>query len=538
MQEVRVFAGEQPAIAARLLEAPHATKAINCRLDNGNLRALESPKAVAPQPTLRAGTKSLFLYADTHWFSFSQYRDIALSPIRQDQYDRVYFAGGGVIPQYTRNDAATSSENAMPVTVFTLGVPSPDEAPALSYDAPDTDVDPLDNNTRYYVTTYSTIMGEESAPSPVSQKLVMIDPDNESVTVGLPTMVANTFQITTVNVYRSATGGEDAAFFLVGSTPYGETEFVDTPDSELDITLATEGYAMPPEDLHALVGINGGMLVGATGKTVCVSEAYLPYAWKQSGQLVAKNDVVAIAPLPSGAIVATTGEPELLSGYAPDAMSLDRLELAQACISARSMVDMGTQAIYASPDGLVSASVEGARLVSESMIHRDQWQALNPASIHAYHHEGDYIGFYDIDGSTKGGFIFSPGRSDLIFLDFYADTGYRDLNSDKLYLLINDTLMVYRGDPANPLRFIWRSKVFDTKHQHYAMYRIKHGVSDFVGTTVRIITEDGEIHETVLDNEEWGYIPPGLYNQWQIEVESTETIEGILLGNSLDELGM
>lgn len=540
MQEVRVFAGEQPAIAARLLETPHATKAVNCRLDNGNLRGLPSPVNVSPQPSIANNADTLFLYAGTHWFSFQNYRDVVKSPIREDQYDRIYFAGGGTTPQYTRNDVATGGDNPLPAQTFTLGVPAPDNAPTLTYpNEEQTDVDPLDNETRFYVTTYVTTIGEESAPSPVSNKLVLSDPENDSVLVGLPTMISNTYQITHVNIYRSATAGEDAAFFLVGKVAYGTAEFTDAADTTLGPTLATEGFAMPPESLTALTKINGGMLVGATGKTVCVSEAYLPYAWKKANQLVANDDIVAIAPLPNGAIVATTGYPELLSGYSPDALSLDRLELEQACVSARSMVDMGTRAIYASPDGLVAASVKGAELLTSGIFHPEQWQALNPESIHAYHHEGEYIGFYKVSASEKGGFIYNPSRRDISFIDLYATSGYRDLNSDNLYLVVNNTLIKYREHATQKERYTWRSKVFDTAHSHYAMYRIKHKAgSDTAQTTVVIYTEDGEVFRDTLDDGEWGYIPPGLYQQWQIEIEGTQEVEAILLGNSLSELGV
>lgn len=539
MQDVRVFAGEQPAIAPRLLETPHATKAINCRLDNGNVRGIPASVAVSPMPTLANNPQTLFLYAGTYWFSFSNYRDVVKSPIREDQYDRVYFSGGGIRPQYTRNDVATGGVNPLPAQTFTLGVPAPEQAPQLTYTADSSDDEPLDDETRYYVITYVTLLGEESGPSPISDKVVISHPETDAVTVSLPLLVSNTYQITHVNIYRSATGGDAADFFYVGQVAYGTPTFDDVAGTTLGVTLATENYAMPPEDLHGLTKINGGMLVGATGKTVCVSEPYLPYAWKSGNQLVAGDEVVAIAPLPNGAIVTTTGYPELLSGFTSDDMSLDRLELDQACVSARSVVDMGTRVIYASPDGLVSASVEGARLLTDGMLHPEQWQQLNPTSIHAYHHEGEYIGFYYVSDSDKGGFIFNPSRRDIRFLDTYASAGYRDLNSDNLYLVTDNTLVIYRASTQHTERYTWRSKVFDTAYSHYAMYRIKHKAgSDVTQTALTIITEDGELQTETLTGDDFGYIKPGLFKQWQIEIQSDQEIEAILLGNSLEELGV
>ena len=73
-------------------------------------------------------------------------------------------------------------------------------------------------------------------------------------------------------------------------------------------------------------------------------------------KLTVKSDIVAIAPLPSGLLVLTKEKPAIISGLDPSAMALSEIDSNQACVSKRSVVDMGSAVMYASPDGLVMAT--------------------------------------------------------------------------------------------------------------------------------------------------------------------------------------
>lgn len=530
MLRVDVFAGEQPAVSARLLDNPQATVSKNCLLTNGDLRAFEGALPVAVQPPLAASSNTLYLYG-SNWFSWDGTVNAVSSPVRQDPYDRVYFTGLDC-PRYTRNDIANGA-GVKPSVSYKLGVPAPD-VPVLEYTAPSENTDLLDDETRFYLCTYITTTGEESKPSPVSEKLVVQAPLTDVVTVNLPSPFVNEQDISQVRIYRSATGGDDAGFFSVGTVAVGTISFDDDPTVvSLGATLATESYDLPPTDMHSLIKLSGGFLIGASGQTVCPSEAYLPYAYKTENQQVANAPIVAMAAIPNGAVVATEGYPELLTGFSPDTISLSRLELEQSCVSARSMVDMGDIAIYVSPDGLVGVNVSGASLLTENIIERVQWQALNPQSMHGCHHEGKYIGFYD----GVGGFVFDPRRKDFIFLDFYASATYRDLAGDKLYLLIDDALHEWRA--GEKLLATWRSKEFRTPPGGFVFFRVKHGPGEILtNTVVSVITEDGLLHSETLEINDWGYLPPGLFESWQIEVQSSANIESVMLGNDLAELGV
>jgi hypothetical protein len=274
MFRVDVFAGEVRGVAPRLIDKTQATKAVNCLLSNGDLRSIEEALPLDVQPTLAGGVSSLYLYG-THFFSWAGRVNAVGSPVRQDAYDRVYFTGDGV-PKYTRNDIALGA-GALPFADYELGIPAPDAAPIITYEAPETNEDPLDDDTRYYVCTFASTVGEESAPSPVSAKVVVQAPDTDTLTVSLPTLLTNSSDVAFVTLYRSATGGSTAEFYKVKTVAIGTESVVDdVPESSLGNLLATEYFEKPPTDMHSLIMITGGMLVGASGQTVCPSEAYLP----------------------------------------------------------------------------------------------------------------------------------------------------------------------------------------------------------------------------------------------------------------------
>jgi hypothetical protein len=249
---------------------------------------------------------------------------------------------------------------------------------------------------------------------------------------------------------------------------------------------------------------------------------------------VANAPIVAMAPLSTGAVIGTTGYPELMSGYAPEEVALTKLNLEQACVSAASMVSMGNMVVYASPDGLVMVNESQATLATDRVIEPKQWLLLNPSTIHAYQHEGLYIGFYD----GVGGFIFDPRRSDFVFLDFYASAGFRDLSSDVLYLVIDGQLCEWRMGDA--LVKTWRSIEHKTPPVSYPFFRVKFKPgTDYSAEVVNVYTEEGLLHSEVMDSgRDWGYLPSTLATSWFIEVVGRADVEAVILGDDIQSMSV
>ncbi|MEC4091583.1 hypothetical protein [Pseudoalteromonas rubra] len=533
------FGGEVPAIPPERLSDHQATLATNCLLDDADLTPLHAPQTLTDQPQIpQPKHNTLYLYSPGKWFVFEDDVDVVPSPILQDAFGRVYFTGAGK-PKVTNNTLATGS-GVLPASAYELGVPAPSKKPGTTLQpGSGEDEEGLDDDeTRYYVYTYVTDTGEESAPSPLSNRLVMTKPsDRVALTLSAPDN--NISGITHFNVYRSAESAEDALFQLVAKLPLHTTSYTDTKrQDQLTHVLSTIDYLPPPEDLNGLIGLDGGMLAGFTGSTVCISEAYLPYAWPDKYQLKTKWPIVGMKALPGGAVVCTEGEPYLLMGTAPDAMMLETTGTQQACVSKRSMVAMDGYVLYASPDGIVRVAGGVAELISEPLFKPRQWQALKPETIHAYYHEGEYIAFYGDTtnglGYGTGGFILNPGRRDVRYFDFYSPAGYRDLKSDSFYILMTGKLKKWSGDAVLPAT--WRSKKFKTTVTNFAVCQVQ--ADDISGIEITLYADGNLFHRQTLTTEFDGtfWLPPGLHSTWQVEIKTTKPVRAITLAESPEDL--
>lgn len=532
------FGGEKPAIPAQRLEDYSATRAMNCLLDDQDLTPLIGPLTLQNQPALPATVKkdTIYLYERDHWFVFSNDVDLVPSPIIEDPYARIYFTGDGA-PKVTTNEVATGA-GVLPAASFLLGVPKPSVAPVVKLVSGEQD-DPEgidDDESRFYVYTYVTATGEESAPSDLSNKLVLKTPLLDKVEVTVSPPANNLHNITHINIYRSASSAEDAFFMSVVQVPISTTKYTDALlDAELGPLLETDGYLPPPEDLHGLVGLSGGMLAGFSGRNVCISEAYLPYAWPQRYQQKTEWPIVGIVAVQGGAVVCTEGEPYLLQGTAPDSMLLENTGTQQACVSKRSIVAMDGFVLYASPDGMVMVNGSGAELISTELIKPKQWRELNPQTIHAYYHESEYIAFYKGSDGVFGGFILNPQRRDIRFFDFYASAGYRDLATDSFYILVNGSLKKWADGSAMPAK--WKSKEFVYPDSNFSLCKVS--APDISGVQVLIFADGKIIHSQTLSNEHNGvfWLPSGLHNRWQVQINTIKPINSITLATSYQELG-
>lgn len=475
---VPTFKGQNNAFAPRLINNEQAQLASNCSVKNGNLAPLKQRSGVSPQPTLAGSINTLFLYQDTHWFSWSDDVDVIESPISDDQYQRVYFTGDGV-PKYTTNSLATGT-GVLPFAEIELGLDSPDAfaVSATYYDqSQDLDenddigdytvetesgyinIETDDDETRFYVCTYVTEFGEESAPSVVTSEVNLFH-ENDNVTLTFSdTGGFGSQRIDRRRIYRSATSGDVTEFFLVDELPVGTSTYTDSKSTyELGATLTTESFVKPPDDLKGLIATSNGVVIGYVGNTIVPSEPYLPYAFPLEYRQTLQDEVVAMAEMSAGVVIATTDKPAIMQGVLPDSFTMTVIDAALPCVSKRSMVDMGEAAIFASHDGLVSVSQSGAQLVTQNLLSTEYWQSLNPSTIQAYRYNNYYVGFY----GGVGGFVFDLQRGDFFTLDFYASAGYFHSASGKLYLVVDGELTVF--DEGAALSYSWTSKEFDVRN--------------------------------------------------------------------------
>ncbi len=279
--------------------------------------------------------------------------------------------------------------------------------------------------------------------------------------------------------------------------------------------------------MQGLCQMANGICAGFAGNAVMFSAAYLPYAWPEGYRGTTEHPIVAIAAVGTSLVVATQGYPYLFSGVTPSAINGTKLPVEQACVSAASLVVLNGMGVYASPDGLVAVSADGAVLLTDALIDRDSWQALRPDTLNAAAVEGRYVAQYE-----GGAFIFDPVSQDFTRLSENWTTAVNDIERDVL-MVVDGTQVRAWQQAATPLSYTWRSKVFRIpRHSVMTCARI-----EAAGEVAVRFLADGQV---VLALPAVGSrpfrLPPVRASSWQVEISATVPVERILLASHLKAL--
>lgn len=247
-----------------------------------------------------------------------------------------------------------------------------------------------------YLFTYVNDVGEEGGVFLPSTTITR--PDGSTVVVttstSLPAYLTDEYYIVAKRIYRSVESNTGAVFAFVAEIPLAQADYTDTvSDSDLGAPLETELYALPPDGMRGIIALPNGIMAGFVKNQLCLSARNHPHAWPVEYRLTTDTDIVAITNIDSIVVVATESYPYLAGGKDPAAYSMRKLDqVKQACVSKRSMGVLSVfGAVYASPDGLTAIAASGQdRNLTEAIFTRDQWQALEPATILGVVHDDVY----------------------------------------------------------------------------------------------------------------------------------------------------
>jgi len=531
---------------------------------------LESGRLVATKEdvdsyTLQNGARrSIYYYRDTSWLEWSE-DDVSVvtGPIPGDTLDRLYFTGDDY-PRVGTVTTMVSGSSGFPVNSYRLGVPAPSAAPSTSKSGTaDADATPNDVS---YVYTLVTAFGEEGPPSSPSAIATVTDGETVVVTLHAGSQPSGNYNFGTGSlkrIYRSNTGSTNTTFQYVDKVAYTATTYTDTKDAAtLGEVLPSSTWIGPPDDntslypdgmLKGLIPLSQGVMAGFTGKRLCLSEPFLPHAWPISYRITTEEDIVAIASTANGVVALTDGQPYFITGTEPSAMTAIRVDLAQACVNTKSVVDMGNYVLYAGPDGLCAVESAQGQVITKGLASVAQWNAsYNPLTIRAFKHEGTYVAFH-----SGGGWVFDPrgGENALTTLTLSADVrgGYMNPKDGELYIIVGNKIRKYRGGSASKtLKF--KSKSFTTASPTsmgwvsvdanaypvtvkvwgdgtlVAHYTISVSGSAYaLATTVPSGISNGIIRESLMR------MPSHISHQWEVQVEGTD-INEFCLAQSIDEI--
>lgn len=537
------FSGEIPRRSARLLPQDAAKLAENTDLRSGELRAFADLGAAVALP--KAGTpNTIYRFADSFWLHWTDSEapdgvDVSRGVVEGDTSEHTFFCDG-VAPRVTWSPIATQGgDGEYPSVSYLLGVPAPTVAPTVTETVVGAGDDPVSRSWAYtWVATWGGSRKVEGPPSPASSVLDV--PDDSEVTVSWSEATPAGRNITHIRVYRLVSSDAGSRFYFVAEVPVASTNYVDTledvvANGEIDSTR----YNPPPGGLRGIRALPNGAMVGYEGNRLYIAEPYLPHAWPDR-DLATKDPIVGIGVSGTAVVVATEGLPYVFQGQDPSSYAGRRLKANQACVSRRSVVELGDMGVgYASPDGFILAGSDGVRNLMEQWFSRREWQALNPSSIHAYYWDGRLVFFYD-NGAAQGGYMWDPseGEGALYRIDVYADHAHYDFGTDTLYLLVGGSVQAWAGHAANLRTYRWRSRewltdrplVFTAGQVFAASY------SDL---TLRVYADGVLRHaQSVTGLEPFRLPGESLGRVWEVEVEGTDPVYSAAIAETVAELGM
>lgn len=525
---VRQFRGRAPRLTPRLLADNQAQASSNTWFKRGSLTPLKANSAVLTLPKSPVQTIHRFGQSGTneanYWFCFTGDVDVVRGPIAGDTQERTYYTDG-TLPKVTDGSIALGAN--MPVASYTLGVPAPGTAPVAVVGGTPTSPTAL-AETRLYIVTLVTAWGEEGQPSDGSN-FVDVQP-GETVTLTLPAAPGGNFNFSAKRIYRSVPGSLGTPYLFVAEVPVATTEYVDSlTATDLGEELPSLDNEMPPAALKGLTAGPGGVMAGFDGKDVYFCEPFKPYAWPSKYSLTVDAAIVGIAVFDTSWLILTQSGPYLISGADPANYTMVKADLAQACVSKRSIVQIDGGVVFASPDGLFLIGGGVTRNLTEALFSRAEWQALAPSTLSGYVVDSQYVGFY----GESAGFVLDLQTGDWTDLPWYASAGYYDPVLDALYL-VTDSNSLVKFDSGSNATLTWRSKAF------YLPQAVNMGAGRVEAASYPVtfkVYADGVLkHTQTVASGAPFYLPAGyLANTWEFEVSGSYEVFSAAVAQSMSE---
>jgi hypothetical protein len=488
------FGGMVPAADDRLLPDRAAVHSENTWLYKGRLSGIPQPTLVR---TCTTGTGKVFRIPngqpdanhipDSIWLEFvNPDTDVVRAPVIGDEFDRYYWASSSHAPRYNTRDRIEAGDDP-----WLLGIPQP-AAPELVVTGGAADVE-----TRSYVVTWVSAYGEEG---PVSDPVTVTDNPDGSWDLTLTAAAATDLggvgddrYLTHTRIYRTIVSSLGVAtYYLVEEIDISDLSYSDTLDDDevlLNNALVSTNWTGPPDDLEGFTMMPNGILVGWRNNELWFSEPYRPHAWPAAYVQVVDYPIVGLGVINQTLVVCTQGYPAFATGINPSSVTLSHTRNLEPCMSRGSIVSAPGGVYYASPNGLIFATLSGVANITYDLISKDEWDrfiALTTVRAgllgNAYYAFGSQIaGSFDEDGfdtdsfaqedfdGAYSGFMLDPINKTVAFNVMSHPVAAVNVTNDpwsgELFLIKADDNL-YRIDLANlepnPSVYLWRSKVFQT----------------------------------------------------------------------------
>lgn len=542
MAAIRIasFGGISPATNKVALGDTAAQRAVNCKLHAGVLQPFKAPATVHTPTANLSPYKTIYRYdqdAQTptqYWFTFTTDVDVVKGAVAGDENERTYYTGDGV-PKVTDVTIGISSA-PYPSSYFRLGIPAPSAPPTIVVSTAASPVPSTPAEDRVYVYTFVSAWGEESPPSLPSAVLTTEIGDTVTVS-GLataPTPNYNTGSGAMKRIYRVANGNSSTNYLFVAEIPIAQVTYIDTiPTVELSNVIPTLISDILPANAAGLTNMANGIMAAFVGYDVYLCEPYKPYSWPELYRQAVDYPVVGLGAFGSSLAILTTGNPAILTCTDPQSVSVEKLSLPYSCVSKRSICSAFGEVVYASPDGLVSIGPNGAKVITEALMTREEWDAYKPSSMMCALWDDRIFIFYDT-GTVRGSLLLD-GKQGLTESTVFATAAYNDLVNGKLYLCINNVITEWNAGTA--LTYTWKSKLFT--HPNFVNFAWGQVLAEAYPVTLNAYINDNDTPVytyTVADAEPFRLQSGFKARYWEIELVGSTTVYSVTFAESIDEL--
>lgn len=316
------------------------------------------------------------------------------------------------------------------------------------------DSDVLEDRT--YVYTFVSSIGEEGPPSDPSTLTQSLDGDSVTLT-GFDLAPVGDRNIDRIRIYRTNATAIGTEYQFVREVEISQVEIdgevVDTvPAADLGEVIQTTTYFPPPSKMQGIVSMPNGMMVGFEGKDVFFSEPFQPHAWPPEYDQAVDYEIVGLAPFGNSVAVLTKGTPYIITGAHPRNANIRPYKINQACSNKRSIATHEDKIYYAAPDGLVEIGVNGAQVITEPFLKKQEWQTYEPESMVGDFHDGQYFGFWGADDTVLPQPTGSVAASGTLISDFETFEADIVKGTKTIILTLTDVTWVAAGTAFDAVR--------------------------------------------------------------------------------------
>lgn len=537
------FGGMAPKYDETQLPEGFASLARNVRIDVGGVKPL---RHFVTDESITPVTDAISLYhydAFDLWLLSTIDKEYCSTVLPNDPHKRLFITD----EEYPKVRSNTSE--------YRLGIPTPTILTAEVTVTGDLS-DPLLVESPSYVATYVNAWGAEGPPSAPIPADDNIGP-GFSCTLSLDSVPVGDYNLgagAMVRIYRTASSGSTTEYLFVGEVDISLFTLVDTVDtSALQEPLPSADWVGPPDDdvvlwpegpLRGVIDVGNGVLAGFSGKTLHFSEAYVPHGWPLDYRIPGPDTIIGLVSVARGILVLTTGRPWLATGTSPSSMVRVTIESNHSCTSAKSIVDMGAFAVWASPDGICASDGSEPTLLTKNILDKDSWATYAPTTIRAAHYKGMYI--IACDGERDGAMFSMDGAGTMQMVEFDAPLKIMDfhyfLEPDELFCLMSDG-SVTEFDAGLDMIGRWVSPIYRLPAAAFSALRVdanRYPIDFTLGLSnqLRYFMFEAEfLHDGGINNERVYRLPHGMRGRnWQITLHVEDHIHSFEMATSVTEL--